>query len=139
MRSIRCALTSGNPILSPPDVSQRCAAQLPDGFLEDGEPVFREPWEAQAFALAVSLIQSGRIQWTDWAETLGDEIRRAEESGIPSDGSGYYQLWLNALERLADARGLASAGELSSLKQAWRNAYERTPHGQPVSIDAGPG
>ncbi len=139
MRSIRCAWTCGNPTLNPPDASQRCAAQLPDGFLEGGEPVFREPWEAQAFALAVSLIQSGRIQWTEWAETLGEEIRRAEESGIPSDGSGYYQLWLNALESLADAHGMASTGELSALKVAWREAYERTPHGQPVSIDAGPG
>ena len=96
--------------------------------------MFSEPWQAQAFALAVSLIESGRISWKDWSTTLGDEISCAAEQGIAEDGSGYYQLWLNALERLVDRTGLSSKIELTDLKEAWRQAYEATPHGQPVSL-----
>ena len=120
--------------MSLPDSRARCLTQLPQGLLEDDEPVFSEPWQAQAFALAVSLIESGRISWQDWSTTLGDEISCAAEQGIAEDGSGYYQLWLNALERLVDRTGLSSNVELSNLKEAWREAYEATPHGQPVSL-----
>ena len=117
--------------MNPPDTSGRCAAQLPAGYLEDDEPVFHEPWQAQAFALAVHLIESGTITWDEWAATLGEEIARAGER---EDGSGYYELWLRALERLVMRAELVEASELSGLKEAWRRAYEDTPHGQPVRL-----
>jgi nitrile hydratase accessory protein len=117
--------------LNPPDTNGRCAAQLPAGYLEDDEPVFHEPWQAQAFALAVHLIESGTITWDEWAATLGEEIARAGER---EDGSGYYELWLRALERLVMRAELVEASELSGLKEAWRRAYEGTPHGQPVRL-----
>ena len=117
-----------------PDTETRCLAQLPESCRHEDEPVFAEPWQAQAFALAVSLIESGKISWPQWSTTLGDEISRAAEQGIAEDGSGYYQLWLNALERLVDSTGLASAAELAELKGAWHRAYASTPHGQPVVI-----
>lgn len=129
-----CASTSGNPILSQPDTSRRCAAQLPAGFRDDNEPVFHEPWQAQAFALAVSLIESGKISWNEWAETLGDEISRAADHGIADDGTAYYELWLRALERLVTQTGLLDSAHLSGLKEAWRQAYHDTPHGQPVQL-----
>jgi len=119
----------------PPDVVQRCARQLPESFRRDGEAVFAEPWQAQAFALAVGLIEAGRIRWDEWAETLGDEISHAAEHGIADDGSGYYELWLRALERLVHAKGLVRAEELDRLRLAWSEAYHRTPHGQPVTLD----
>ena len=129
-----CASISGNPILSQSDTSQRCAAQLPEGFRNDNAPVFHEPWQAQAFALAVSLIESGKISWNEWAETLGDEISRAADHGIAEDGTAYYELWLRALERLVTQTGLLDPTHLSGLKQAWRQAYHDTPHGQPVQL-----
>ena len=116
------------------EIERRCRSQLPHGFLAENEPVFEEPWQAQAFALAVSLIDSGRVSWQDWCNTLGEEISCAAEQGIAEDGSGYYQLWLNALERVVASTGLTSRDELSELREAWRHAYESTPHGQPVTL-----
>jgi nitrile hydratase accessory protein len=124
------------PISMNADITRRCTEQLPEGFRLDNEAVFAEPWQAQAFALAVSLIEAGRIQWDEWAETLGDEITHAAEHGIAGDGSGYYELWLRALERLVTSKGLVAADELSNLEIAWRQAYHDTPHGQPVSLGA---
>ena len=116
------------------DVTQQCTEQLPEGFRQDNEAVFAEPWQAQAFALAVSLIEAGKIQWTEWAETLGDEIAHATEHDIAGDGSGYYELWLRTLERLVTSKGLVQSDELSDLESAWREAYHDTPHGQPVNL-----
>ena len=48
--------------------------QLP---LETDEPAFQEPWEAQAFAMAVSLYQQGLFGWDEWAAALSNEIGRA--------------------------------------------------------------
>jgi nitrile hydratase accessory protein len=104
---------------------------LPEGYLEDDEPVFQEPWQAQAFALAVHLIESGRITWDEWAATLGEEIARAGER---EDGSGYYELWLRALEQWVTRAELVDASELSRLEEAWRRAYQETPHGRPVRL-----
>ena len=77
---------------------------MPQG--EDG-PVFREPWEAQAFAMALSLHQEGLFTWPEWAATLADEIKRAQEAGDPDTGETYYHHWLNALERLVAEKGVA--------------------------------
>lgn len=128
------ASISGNPILSQPDTSKRCAAQLPASFRDDNEPVFHEPWQAQAFALAVSLIESGKISWNEWAATLGDEISRAADHDIAEDGTGYYELWLRALERLVVQAGMLDSADLAGLTEAWRQAYHDTPHGQPVQL-----
>ncbi len=117
--------------MNQPDTSRRCAAQLPAGYLEDDEPLFHEPGQAQAVALAVHLIETGNITWDEWAATLGEEIARAGER---EDGSGYYELWLRPLERLVTRAELVEASELSGLKEAWRRAYDDTPHGQPVRL-----
>ena len=101
----------------------------------DGDGVlFAEPWQAQAFALAVDLSRSGRFTWPEWAGTLGAVLAEAAARGEPDDGSQYWQHWLVALERLVLAKGLSSSTDLDTRTQAWRQAYRDTPHGQPVAL-----
>jgi nitrile hydratase accessory protein len=76
-------------------------------------PVFREPWEAEAFALALSLNQRGLFTWTEWAATLGEEIKKAQAAGDPDTGETYYRHWLATLERIVAAKGLADANVLA--------------------------
>ncbi len=101
---------------------------------DGGDESFREPWEVQALAVANGLIAGGNITAAEWAETLGQEIRLAQGAGDPDDGSTYYLHVLAALERLSREKGMASNPELYARKQAWTEAYERTPHGQPVTL-----
>ena len=103
---------------------------------KDG-PVFAEPWEAQAFALAVKLSEQGYFTWKEWASALADELRAAVDRGDPDDGSHYYHHWLAALERLVTAKGLTDRTALETRKEAWAEAYRHTPHGRPVEL--GPG
>lgn len=103
---------------------------------DDGGPVFSEPWQAQAFALAVKLSEQGHFTWKEWASALADELKAAAERGEPDDGSRYYQYWLAALERLVTAKGLSDPGSLLARKEAWADAYRHTPHGKPVELGA---
>jgi len=100
----------------------------------DGEPVFAEPWQAQAFALAVRLSADGHFTWKEWTLALGRELREAAERGQPDDGSSYYHRWVAALEGLVTSRGLAGASALAARKDAWAEAYRSTPHGMPVEL-----
>jgi nitrile hydratase accessory protein len=97
-------------------------------------PVFREPWEAQAFALVLSLNERGLFTWKEWAATLGEEIRKAQAAGDPDTGETYYRHWLAALERLVAAKGVADAETLARTRKAWRRASARTPHGTPIEL-----
>jgi nitrile hydratase accessory protein len=101
-----------------------------------GGPVFREPWEAQAFALALALHERGLYSWSEWAAALGEEIARAQRAGDADLGNTYYRHWLAALERLVAAKGASSAAELARYRQAWESAARRTPHGQPIELAA---
>ena len=106
-----------------------------DGLPRDaGGPVFREPWEAQAFALAVHLVESGYFDRSEWAEALGEEIRAAQERGDPDRGGTYYRHWLSALERLCAAKGLAAEDAVQRRTEEWRRAYVETPHGERVVL-----
>jgi nitrile hydratase accessory protein len=96
----------------------------------EGERVFAEPWQAQAFALAVRLSEQGHFTWKEWADALAEELKRNE----PDDGSRYYEHWLAALERLVTSKGLTDFSALSERKDAWADAYRRTPHGKPVEL-----
>ena len=109
-------------------------AALPSLPRSEGEPVFAEPWEAQAFALAVRLSADGRFTWKEWAAALSDELASAERRGEPDDGSRYYHHWVAALERVVTERGLAGTDALTARKDAWAEAYRNTPHGQPVEL-----
>jgi nitrile hydratase accessory protein len=106
---------------------------------DEGEPAFAEPWQAQAFALAVKLSEQGHFTWKEWAAALADELKAAATRGEPDDGSHYYDHWLAALEHLVTAKGLADSASLLARKKAWAEAYRRTPHGQPVELVAATG
>jgi len=101
---------------------------------DEGGPVFAEPWQALAFALAVRLSEQGHFTWKEWAAVLADELRAAAERGEPDDGSRYYEHWLTALERLVTMKGLSHPAELHERQEAWADAYRHTPHGKPVEL-----
>ena len=98
----------------------------------DAARAFREPWEAQAFALTVTLCERGLFTWPEWARALGAEIAAA---GAQAGGENYYRDWLAALETLVVARGLASAELLAASRDAWDRAAHATPHGAPIRLD----
>ncbi|MCW0231970.1 MAG: nitrile hydratase accessory protein [Ferrovibrio sp.] len=101
---------------------------------ETAAPVFHAPWEAQAFAMAVSLHQKGLFTWTEWAAVLSAEIRAAQAAGDPDTGATYYQHWLRALERLTVEKGAATPAALQDKAAAWDRAARATPHGQPIIL-----
>jgi nitrile hydratase accessory protein len=109
-------------------------SDLPRLPRDEGGPVFAEPWQAQAFALAVKLSEQGHFTWREWAATLAEELKAASDRGEPDDGSHYYEHWLAALERLVEAKQLASPSDLLRRKDEWADAYRHTPHGKPVEL-----
>jgi nitrile hydratase accessory protein len=126
-----------DPVRSNPvaDVSTNTISKLIPGFPRNAEgPVFRAPWEAQAFAMAVTLHERGLFTWNEWAQTLGEEIKRAQTAGDPDTGETYYRHWLNALERLVAEKGIATRDTLQRYQAAWDHAADRTPHGQPIEL-----
>jgi nitrile hydratase accessory protein len=102
---------------------------------DDGSPVFREPWEAQAFAMTLLLHQRGLFSWSEWAAALAAQIQEAQAAGDADLGNTYYRHWLAALEALVAARGASSPEELSQYRRAWAHAADRTPHGQPIDLE----
>lgn len=97
-------------------------------------PVFNAPWEAEAFALAVSLNERGVFTWTEWAQALGDEIKKAQAAGDPDTGETYYHHWLATLERVLSEKGLTDPAQLTRILDAWERACARTPHGAPIEL-----
>lgn len=105
---------------------------LPDGI---DEPVFAEPWQAEAFALVVALHKSGLFAWSEWAEALSTEVHRADAA---PDGGDYYEHWLAALEKLLAKKGVAPAEDVDALATAWERAAHATPHGKPILLENDP-
>lgn len=101
---------------------------------DDGSPVFREPWEAQAFAMTLALHERGLFSWSEWAAALAAQIRDAQAAGDADLGDTYYHHWLAALEALVAAKGASSPEELRRYRHAWAHAADRTPHGQPIDL-----
>ena len=98
---------------------------------EDG-PVFTAPWAARAFALTVALNEQGVLSWSEWADALGAALR----TGTGDDPEAYWRAWMAALEEVLARRDVASGRDLSELQQAWREAAERTPHGETIELPA---
>jgi nitrile hydratase accessory protein len=117
-----------------PIAARRAADAVPSIPCDAEGPVFREPWEAQAFAMALALHERGLFTWPEWATTLGDEIKRAQAAGDPDTGETYYHHWLNTLERLVAEKGVTNAQTLARYHDAWDRAADRTPHGQPIVL-----
>jgi nitrile hydratase accessory protein len=118
------------------DAASGARAAIP-GIPCDAEgPVFREPWEAQAFAMTLALHERGLFKWPEWAAALAAEIKRAQAAGDPDTGETYYRHWLNALERIVAAKSAADAQTLARYRHAWARAAERTAHGTPIVLQA---
>lgn len=118
------------------DVTQATIV-LQDLPRDDDGPVFRAPWEAQAFAMAVSLHERGLFTWTEWAAALAAEIKRAQANGDPDLGDTYYHHWLATLEQLVADKGVASLQTQHRYRDAWDHAADRTPHGTPIELRPG--
>lgn len=113
------------------EIAIREVASIPR---HDNGPVFREPWEANAFAMAVTLHRCGVFTWKEWAAALGKEIKRAQAAGDPDTGETYYRHWLATLERLVAEKGVTSTEMLHRYRDAWDHAADRTPHGKPIEL-----
>jgi nitrile hydratase accessory protein len=114
--------------------AMRATSALPDIPRDADGPVFREPWEAQAFAMALALHARGLFTWYEWAATLADEIKRAQACGDPDNGETYYRHWLATLEQLIAAKGVATSETQNRYRDAWDHAADRTPHGSPIEL-----
>jgi nitrile hydratase accessory protein len=112
----------------------RATSAVPSIPCDAEGPVFREPWEAQAFAMALALHERGIFTWSEWAETLSGEIKRAQAAGDPDTGETYYRHWLAALERLIAVKGVTTSETLHRYRDAWDHAADRTPHGAPIEL-----
>ena len=117
-----------------PRSAMKAAISIPGVPRDHDGPVFREPWEAQAFAMTLALYERGLFTWPEWAATLADEIKKAQAGGDPDTGETYYQHWLNALERMVAHKGVTDPATLKRYHDAWDHASDRTPHGQPIEL-----
>jgi nitrile hydratase accessory protein len=118
-----------------PAAAWQAADSVPSIPRDADGPVFREPWEAHAFAMALVLHERGLFTWPEWAATLADEIRRAQAVGDPDTGETYYRHWLNALERIVTEKHVTDAQTLARYRNAWDRAADRTPHGAPIELE----
>ena len=117
------------------EVAARHVAQRLSSIPHDNDgPVFREPWEAHAFAMTLALHKRGLFTWSEWATALGAEIKRAQAAGDPDSGETYYLHWLSALEKLVAEKGVTTTETLHRYRDAWEHACDRTPHGQPIEL-----
>jgi nitrile hydratase accessory protein len=114
--------------------ARHVAQELPRIPQDNDGPVFREPWEAQAFAMTLALHKHGLFTWSEWATALGAEIKRAQAAGDPDSGETYYLHWLSALEKLVAEKGVTTTETLHRYRDAWEHACDRTPHGQPIEL-----
>ena len=97
-------------------------------ILDEDEPVFSEPWEAQAFALVIGLYEKGAFTWNEWADSLSKTIH-ADDGCTP-----YYELWLKSLESIVKQKQLTSENEILARKMQWQEALLATPHGLPIEL-----
>jgi nitrile hydratase accessory protein len=119
-----------------PRSAMKAAISVPGVPRDADGPVFREPWEAQAFAMTLALHERGLFTWPEWATALAQEIKRAQAGGDPDTGETYYTHWLNALERLVAAKKVTTQVDLRRYRDAWDHAADRTPHGEPIELRA---
>jgi nitrile hydratase accessory protein len=115
-------------------VSTPKMAPLPGQPHDEAGPVFRDAWEAQAFAMALMLLEKGVFTSKEWSAALAEEIQRAQAAGDPDLGTTYYSHWLKALERLVVEKGVATEKALLDTADAWQDAARATPHGKPIVL-----
>jgi nitrile hydratase accessory protein len=117
-----------------PEAARRATEAIPSIPRDEKGPVFREPWEAHAFAMALALYDKGLFAWTEWAAKLGEEIKKAQAAGDPGTGETYYHHWLATLEGIVAEKGVTTSQALAQHHDAWERAAHRTPHGKPIEL-----
>ena len=117
-----------------PEAARRATEAVPGIPRDTNGPVFRKPWEAHAFAMALALYDRGLFAWTEWSAKLGEEIRKAQAAGDPDTGETYYRHWLATLERIVAEKGVTTSQALARHYEAWDRAAHRTPHGRPIEL-----
>ncbi|MGQ0751276.1 MAG: nitrile hydratase accessory protein [Betaproteobacteria bacterium] len=122
------------PLAVDPKAARNAADAVPGVPRDADGPVFRAPWEAHAFAMALALHEKGVFAWSEWAATLGDEIKKARAAGDPDTGETYYRHWLATLERIVAEKGVTTMQALTQHYAAWHRAALRTPHGTPIEL-----
>ena len=122
----------------PENGEQRLRSSLPERLLEDGRPVFAEPWQAQAFAMTLDLYNRGLFSWSEWTDILSEQLSTDTTAGEDPGATSYYSDWLVALERLVSSKTAIRPDLLTQLKQRWEHAYRTTPHGEKVTLQACP-
>ncbi len=73
---------------------------------KSGEMVFHDEWERRAFAIAVSLAEQGRFEWSEFQQQLITFIAESEQGDPRNPCRGYYESWLLALEALLRGKQL---------------------------------
>lgn len=101
------------------------------------EPAFVRPWHAQLFAMTVRLSEQGLFTWEELTRSLGSALEVETANSKSDECDRYYLAWLTALETILMKRQLIHAREITTLADAWRVAYQNTPHGHPVTLDQG--
>ena len=114
--------------------AQRAAEAVPGVPRDAAGPVFRAPWEAHAYAMALALHEKGLFAWSEWSAMLGEEIKKAQAAGDSDTGETYYHHWLAALERIVAEKNVTEAATLARYYDAWDCAADRTPHGTPIEL-----
>jgi nitrile hydratase accessory protein len=120
-----------------PAAARAAKSAIPTIPMDEDGPVFREPWEAHAFAMALTLHERGLFTWKEWAEALAAEIKAAQAAGDPDTGETYYRHWLATLEKMVASKGVATPATLARYRDAWDHAADRTPHGKPIELRPG--
>ena len=103
---------------------------LPNKFKDQ---FFEKPWHAQTFAITVFLSEKGVFEWSEFSESLANQIKNDET--LQRDGSDdYYNSWLRALERLLIKKKITNTSNMLKIKNLWVEAFLSTPHGKSVKI-----
>jgi nitrile hydratase accessory protein len=102
---------------------------------DDAGQVFAAPWQAQAFALAVSLHEKGLFSWSEWAERFSAALKTAPAAcGADEVNETYWRTWLSTLETIVTETSPITPDALSARADAWDAAARATPHGQPIRL-----
>ena len=100
----------------------------------DGDPVFDEAWQAQALAIADTLVQNGMFSAAEWSAALGEALQAAASGDAVDDQETYYRCVLSALETLVAGHSDIGREAMTGKREDWEQAYRSTPHGQPVNL-----
>lgn len=102
---------------------------------KQGEPVFRDSWEAEAYAIGNLLVKEGHLLPAEWMQRMAAAIAQAQAAGDPDCGDTYYLHWCAALESVCFDREWISPDLYQQQLALWAQAIANTPHGVPLALE----